>query len=518
MSAAELYADSDGGKASLSAEEVDLTASSAHDGIEYEIIGENGEVVLRTNREIVDDPDSQAMTMAEIEELKARGIGSGKELIAKILDSHRALDQKTAYALAKYTLRKRKKFLRRFVVLPLDVPLITRWMLHEKDPTKTMELREEMLAMMGSLSNIHYTPEHHPDPCDVRLTVPGSGRWLVIDETGGLIVANMAEQMDILDPPAETHAPRQSVQRDTVETNETNLDGVLNPDHSETAQRPKFAKKFPTLADSNTITLIHANSQPNLALLKYFGFDPGNPSPHHPLYRHLKTLSWLQLLAPHEDLGYMEPETFPDEVVQTWKSGRKGNYYRKRRRWERIKQVVDEARTGGFDGLIIATAMELTAVLRHTVPLLRGAAQVVIYSPNIEPLTQLADLYSSGRRSAFLTDPPGQESMPTEDFPLDPTLLLSTTIQTVRCRNWQVLPGRTHPLMTSRGGSEGYIFSAIRVLPAEGKVEARGKFKKRKLRDGDGPGTIEAPERSPEASEAIRQAVQPTTDYVEGRS
>ena len=518
MGAAELYADSDGGKASLSAEEVDSTASSANDGIEYEVIGENGEIVLHTNRGIVDDPDSQAMTMAEIEELKAQGIGSGKDLIAKILDSHRALDQKTAYALAKYTLRKRKKFLRRFAVLPLDVPLITRWMLHDKDAMKTMELREEILAMMGSLSNIHYTPEHHPDPCDVKLTAPGSGCWLVIDETGGLIVAHMAEQMAILYPPVETHASRQSAQRDTVEINETKLDGVLNPDHSEKAQRPNFIKKFPTLADFNTITLIHANSQPNLALLKYFGFDAGNPTPHHPLYRHLKTVSWLQLLAPHEDLGYMEPETFPDEVVGTWKSGRKGNYYRKRRRWERIKRAVDETRSGGFEGLIIATAMELTAVLRHTVPLLRGAAQVVIYSPNIEPLTELADLYSSGRRSAFLTDPPAQESMPTEDFPLDPTLLLSATIQTVRCRNWQVLPGRTHPLMTSRGGSEGYIFSATRVLPAEGKVEARGKFKRRKLKDGDGPGTIAAPERSPEASETILQAVQPSTNYVKERS
>jgi hypothetical protein len=30
-------------------------------------------------------------------------------------------------------------------------------------------------------------------------------------------------------------------------------------------------------------------------------------------------------------------------------------------------------------------------------------------------------------------------------------------------------------LMTSRGGAEGYVFVATRVIPAEGKVEARGR-------------------------------------------
>ena len=44
--------------------------------------------------------------------------------------------------------------------------------------------------------------------------------------------------------------------------------------------------------------------------------------------------------------------------------------------------------------------------------------------------------------------------------------------------------------MMGRGGAEGYVFIGTRVLPAEGKVEARGKVgKKRKIeveRKGDG--------------------------------
>ena len=448
-------------------------------------MGEDGEVIMRTNRRIIDDPNSQIMTMDEIEEMKARNTGSGKELVAKILESHSALDQKTAFALAKYTLRKTKKYLRRFTVLPLDVSNLARWMFMEKEPMKIMELREEILALIGSWSNVHYTPSSLVSSVSDETTSLGGGRWLVIDETAGLLVAYMAEKMGILHPPEQDgeQMEKKVVSNQEVKAaNGQNIQEGARPNNSMTYLRPR---KTATPATANTITLIHAKEQPNLSLLKYFHFDAFNPSASHPLESHLKMLSWLQLLAPEDDAGYTEPELASEEVLQTWKSGKRSNYFRKRRRWERIKFVVDETRAGGFDGLIVASVMNPVSILRHTIPLLRGAAQVVVYSSSVEPLVELGDYYSTGRRTAFIQNPPDPDSMPTEDFPLNPTLLLAPTIQTARCRSWQVLPGRTHPLMTGRGGSEGYVFTATRVLPAEGKVEARGKFKRRKV-EADG--------------------------------
>ena len=38
--------------------------------------------------------------------------------------------------------------------------------------------------------------------------------------------------------------------------------------------------------------------------------------------------------------------------------------------------------------------------------------------------------------------------------------------------------------MTSRGGAEGYVFTGTRVIPVEGKVEARGNYKRRKTDGG----------------------------------
>lgn len=488
MPAAELYADikDEAPETPTEAEAGNLGASG--DGVEYEIVGQNGEVVMRTNRRITDDPSSQIMTMDEIEALKAQSTGSGKELIAKILESHSALDQKTAFALAKYTLRKTKKYLRRFTVVPLDVATLARWILTDKEPMKIMELREEILSMIGSWSNVHCTPSVSTPSLDGEGMQTKGGRWLVVDETAGLLVAYMAEKMAILHPPDHNGEEAEGKVLSKQETDAVNGDDSIgNPATKHVVAPPPDhlrPRKTSGPGTTNTITLIHANAQPNLSLLKYFHFDAFNPSISHPLESHLKTLSWLQLLSPEDDMGCAEPEIVSEETIQSWKSGKRSNHFRKRRRWERINFVVDETRAGEFDGLIVASIMNPVSILRHTVPLLRGAAQVVVYSPTIEPLVELSDYYSTGRRTAFVTNPPDFNSMPTEDFPLNPTLLLAPTIQTARSRSWQVLPGRTHPLMTGRGGSEGYVFTATRVLPAEGKIEARGTFKRRKVDDG----------------------------------
>lgn len=507
MPPAELYANIKEEETLTPREFEDGKQVSVQDGVEYEVIGEDGEVVLRTNRNIIDDSATQSMTMEEIEALKAEGTGSGKDLIAKILESHSALDQKTAFALAKYTLRKAKKYMRRFTVLPMDVSLLAQWIMAEKEPMKIMEMREETMALIASWSNVHFTVADQIQQTEEDMYPEKRGRWLVIDDTGGLLVANIAERLGLLfanESDIQDFASPTPFRSSNGYLEAHTFSGDLNlaPISKNVTKSSHLDHKSMKLVATNTITLIHANSQPNLSLLKYFNFDESNPSPMHPLHNHLKTISWLQLIAPEDDNGYSEPEVVTDEILRTWKSGKRGNYHRKRRRWERIKSVVDETREGGFDGLIIATTMSIPTILHHTIPLLSGAAQVVIYSPTIESLTELADFYSTGRRTAFVSTMQDPASLPNEDFPLNPTLLLAPTIQTARCKSWQVLPGRTHPLMTGRGGSEGYIFTATRVLPVEGKIEARGKNKRRKIDGGhdlklsQALGSIETPERN----------------------
>jgi tRNA (adenine-N(1)-)-methyltransferase non-catalytic subunit len=540
--ASELHAEALG---SDHAPNADTGDDSAEGSAGFDIVGEDGQVIMRNNRMTVDDASRQALSMAEIEELKKAGTGSGKEIIAKIMASHNAIDEKTSFSLAKYTLRKSKKYMKRFTALPMDVGLLTEYVL-EKEAYKIMELREDLLGLINSWANVHSGETNQIITGEDGVSQIGGGRWLVVDDTGGLLTASLAEKMGILYPDDENNESDSDSEEDAAAPGEaangtaTALDAPQSKDEdtampdadTETATTsnptnatdpsttaapsdpPPRPRKPPRphvpqmSAQTNTLTVLHPNNQPNLSYLKYFGYDYGAPTVSHPLYKHLKSLSWLSLLHPEDDPSYDEPEVIADDVLATMKSTKRGTYYKKRRRWERVKSVVDETRRGGFDGLVVATAMDVKTVLKELVPLVRGGGRVVVYNPNVEPLVELCDYYSKERRAAYIarefgpapqtnghrtkseddtetngsTTEGGNED---DDFPLNPTLLLAPSLQTARARQWQVLPGRTHPMMTSRGGAEGYLFTATRVLPIEGRVEARGHHGKKKRKVGE---------------------------------
>ena len=508
----------------------------------FDIVGDDGEVIMRNNRLTVDDPTRQKLSYEEIEELKKAGSGSGKDIIAKIMASHMAIEEKTSFSLAKYTLRKSKKYLKRFTVLPLDIGTLTDYVT-EKEAYRIMELREETLGLICSWANVHYAADNQVLMAEDGVSQIGGGRWLVVDDTGGLVTAALADKMEILHPDEVDEDSSDEVDRDVAEEDEVSKDsgqnGTLDVDMTEgngpvdptsngpTGEQPSTSPSEPTKprpkrphehvpqmsAQTNTLTVLHPNNQPNLSHLKYFGFDTGNPPPTHPLYTHLKMVSWLQLMSPEDDPSYQEPELISEEKLATLKSSKRGNYYKKRRRWEKTKRVVDETRQGGFDGLVVASTMEPQSVLKEAVPLVRGGGRIVVFSPNAEPLVELCDYYSKERRAAYIAREFGSQSncksaktededgpsikreedeevlnglddgVTEDDFPVNPTLLLAPSLQTVRARHWQVLPQRTHPFMTSKGGAEGYLFTGTRVLPVEGKVEARGtgRGKKRKI-------------------------------------
>lgn len=546
---------------------------AGNSAVEYTLVDmESQAVIARSNRATIDADARQTLSSEEILALKREGTGAGRDLIAKLLLSHAALDQKTAFSLAKYKLLKTKKYIRRFTVLPLDVYTLGNWLLDDKDVgNKIMDLRDEMVALLGCWANVHYggpsryleappdaeTTEEKPTetgPAEAKtggedeavmidaqpplpeakteedsaaadaaaatddsgLEAPpnllpddiasflGGGRWLVVDDTGGLLVAALAERMGILNSPDDEEEEQKEKEEQQKESTEATADEPANTADDATQdvqleRRPKRPAKrarddfHVSFSLANTITLLHSNNQANLTYLKYFGYDYADPQhPPHPLNDHLLCLSWLQLLEPESDTVYAQaPPIQSAEVVASWKPARRGNYHRKRRRWARTRHIVDTTRVGGFAGLVVATSMDLVSTLRHALPLLASGAPVAIYSPNLEPLTALADCFSVMRRTAWSgPDPPASiqgktaEELETwpgdEEFPLNPMLLLGVTVQTSRVRKWQVLPGRTHPVMTARGGAEGYIFTGWKAKPAEGRVTARGKFKKRR--------------------------------------
>lgn len=471
----------------------------------FEVVADDGAVILKNNRLTIDDASRQALSQQEIEQLKKSS--GGKEIIEKILANHAGLDEKTTFSKAKYTLRKTRKYLKRFTTIPVDIGSLIQHIL-EKEPPRIMELREETLGLTMAWSHAHFSGDDAARQITTTESARGSGRWLAIDDTGGLVVVALAERMGILYH--ESEYEEASLESQTNGARKAALGHSSDQGDLPTSPHPPRDKDEPPLkkprihppesvatattshrdfampASSNTITVLHPAVQPNLSVLKYFGYDTNHPDTSHPLHTHLKPLSWLQLLHPDEDPTYREPEHVPEHTLQTWKSGKRGMYWKKRRRWERCKSIVDETKAGGLDGLVIASSMEAATILPHVVPLIKGGGHIVIYSPTPEPLISLIDLYSKDRRTAYINLLAEGETPDPVDFPVDPRLLLAPTLQTSRVTSWQVLPARTHPLMTSRGGAEGYVFTARRVLPLDSGVVARGNFstKRRKVEGG----------------------------------
>ncbi|KAK4641340.1 tRNA (adenine(58)-N(1))-methyltransferase non-catalytic subunit trm6 [Podospora bellae-mahoneyi] len=547
---AEVIAEEDEAEGKTTAADRDANAVlTATEGEEFSLVDEQGNIVARSGREVIDDSAIQKLTHDEIEELKREGNNAGKDVIAKLMLSHTALDQKTTFSLAKYKLLKTKKYIRRFQVVPIDVATFAQWQLEEKDASKIMDMRAEMFGLVGCWGNVHYGGEdsmiddpHSRTDQGEETCVPIQpdelkGRWLVVDDTCGMLVAAMAERMGVLYPKEEEgedatvaeQAPAREAKRE-VKTDAQTQNGTAQENgdvdmvdvvpETTVPERPKMTttnkkqKVRPRGSDfaipfsqTNTLTVIHSTSQPNLSLLNYWNFDITAPNhPPHPLLNHLLNLTWLQLLKPELDTSYStEPPTASAEELASWKPSRRGNFHRKRRRFARTRYIVDSTRAGNFSGLVCASSMDPISILKHTLPLLAGGAPVAIYSPSIEPLAALADCFSVPRRTAWTsgnvpeTVGKSLEELEhwegNEQFPLNPTLLQGVSIQTSRARRWQVLPMRTHPLMTERGGADGYIFTAWRAKPAEGRVEARGKFKKiqpsssKKAAKIDGEGT-----------------------------
>ncbi|KAF2860909.1 eukaryotic initiation factor 3, gamma subunit, partial [Piedraia hortae CBS 480.64] len=286
----------------------------------------------KTNQNTIDSSTRQNLTQSEIESLK-RGPITGTALITKLVENHTALAEKTSYSKAKYLLRKRTKYLKRITLLPMSIPNLTTHLL-DKDPSRIMHIRPETLSLLLSHANIHYS---------------SAKRYLVIDETGGLVVAAMAERMGLL----STHY------RD------------LPTSHGRDSPPSRY-RDFPLPARGNSITLLHTSIQPNISLLKHFGYDSNSPDSTHALHTHLKPLSWLQLLHPGEDGMYTEPPGVGAEELGGYKPAKRASYFRKRRRWERCRSIVDETRRGGFDGLVVVSCLEPVGALGHLLPLVKG--------------------------------------------------------------------------------------------------------------------------------------------------
>ncbi|KZT08696.1 Gcd10p-domain-containing protein [Laetiporus sulphureus 93-53] len=133
-----------------------------------------------------------------------------------------------------------------------------------------------------------------------------------------------------------------------------------------------------------------------------------------------------------------------------------------------LMQAREDLFAGEFEALVVASEYDPFSMLERLSPYLAGSASIVVHSPHIQIV---ADLQSKLR---------------------DRPQYLGPTVTEPWMRRYQVLPGRTHPLM-NMSGSGGFILhtTKMRVIPyfyddpaASSIVAHRHKPKRAKL-DGD---------------------------------
>jgi tRNA (adenine-N(1)-)-methyltransferase non-catalytic subunit len=114
----------------------------------------------------------------------------------------------------------------------------------------------------------------------------------------------------------------------------------------------------------------------------------------------------------------------------------------------------EELFSGEFEGLFVASVYDPLSILGKLFSYLGGSASVVVYSPHLQVMS---DLHATLR-----TDP----------------RYLAPSISESWLRQYQVLPGRTHPMMTTSGGG-GYLLHAIKVYddPSAGPVASHRRPK-----------------------------------------
>lgn len=130
-----------------------------------------------SNQTIVDNPNSQKLTHAEIEDMKKDQSVASSCIIQKIAENNASFDRKTEFSKAKYIKRKRNKFAKMFYPIKPTMHSMCDYYF-SKNPERTKEIRVDTLSQAMSLANVQ-----------------AGSKFIVVDDIGGLLVASMLERM-----------------------------------------------------------------------------------------------------------------------------------------------------------------------------------------------------------------------------------------------------------------------------------------------------------------------------------
>lgn len=195
--------------------------------------------------------------------------------------------------------------------------------------------------------------------------------------------------------------------------------------------------------DGTVIAINDAESPPSLDILAYFNLPTQVTKPV------LKVINWA---ATEQDYAPVFSNQDINSASSTSRSVKDKQRDRKRQAtFREVDRVRSDFFAGDFDAVLIACHYDPMSIVRRLKPHLGGSSSVVVHSPYLQPLVEAhAQLRGD------------------EEF-------INISITEPWLRKYQVLPGRTHPEMTT-SSTAGFILHALRVFGEEQALEMRKEY------------------------------------------
>lgn len=150
----------------------------------------------------------------------------------------------------------------------------------------------------------------------------------------------------------------------------------------------------------------------------------------------LSTINWAAADEDYTPLAAARGVEEPTEEPQTNKE--KSKLRKRKATADVLSNLREELFSGEFDGLIVASQLEPFSIVEKLSQYVAGSGSIAVYSPFIHPLIE------------------AQSRMrPVPKY-------LAPSVSEAWLREYQVLPGRTHPYMNMPGAG-GYILTTIKV-------------------------------------------------------
>lgn len=197
--------------------------------------------------------------------------------------------------------------------------------------------------------------------------------------------------------------------------------------------------------DGTVMAINDAESPPSFDIVPYFNF------PAQVTRNVLKVINWAATEPEYAPVFSTQdiPDILSSSSVNTTRSAKDKSRDRKRQaNFREVDRIRADFFAGDFDAVLIACHYDPISILRRLKPQLGGSASVVVHSPYLQPLVEA--------HAKLRGD---------EEF-------INISVTEPWLRKYQVLPGRTHPEMTT-SSTAGFILHALRVFGDKQAVEMR---------------------------------------------